>query len=807
MRYDIYTDQAVTEVNLYQINKNTQLCYPDYLFLCILEGIIQLNTQGKRVSTASLQQQEIVLLPPGITLQICPTQNAVCLFLRLDPAVLLDALPDDRLFPSCLHSGQISELQNLIPDLAALARVCLTEAPTRTNQFISRLYAFLDRLETTLFSEPGASLSPIRQQTRQQEILSYIDRHIREPLSLHQTAEAIGITPQYLSAFFQKNYQCTFLHYLNHRKAERIYPWLLYTRLSDEDLANAAGFKSLSAFRKTLEDVFGKNTDLLRQSCRLPLYEKSPSFSNILHNYEYYFNRISYVPDSAAADTLYETTFHDIAVDFQNSMPDSWKSILNLGFARHISNAKLRAQITDFQGRHHFKYGRVLQLLQLTAITARNQHTRYEFDYVYHVLDFLLENGLTPFLDLGDKYYKYSPRFNEMQFVITAEPSKTHFDTLLAMLPEFIRACCNRYGKQEVSTWYFEVFYNIASYTDYEQGISFWKYLEYYVKIEQTLHAYLPDCHVGGSGFNTYDIRSHWETFFQSIRQQKVRMDFISIYTYGTLFVNDTPCVSRSPDLPIRQALKALRMIRGFFPETPVYITEFNYCHTSRNYLNDSVFHCNYITQYLIEVMELADGIGYYLLSDISLIDTDIEMNDMLFGGNGLYNYYGIHKPAFYAFYFFEQLGKYILGRGRNFLITANTRSQFQGVFFNFAELTERASFSDHNKELLTTPEFCFEQASDKTLHFSLDGAAPGVYMVKNYRINLHAGNLLASWVKCGYINELPKKSTEFFIYFSNPAADLYTIQVSEGRPLSFTVRMIPLEIQLLLIDCVEECS
>lgn len=98
-------------------------------------------------------------------------------------------------------------------------------------------------------------------------------------------------------------------------------------------------------------------------------------------------------------------------------------------------------------------------------------------------------------------------------------------------------------------------------------------------------------------------------------------------------------------------------------------------------------------------------------------------------------------------------------------------------------------------------------QASNKTLRFYLHGAGAGTYMVKNYRISLHAGNLLASWVKCGYISELQKKSFDFFTYFSNPATDLYTIRVAPDQPLCLTVNLAPLEIQLLLIDCVDSES
>lgn len=806
MRPEMFINHAVLEVNLYQINNNTDICYPDYVFLCILEGTLQtvcsLEKDGS-AQTISLQQQDILLLPPDIPVHLCPTQNIICLLLRLSPEFLLDSFPDDRLFRTVRHSRQAPELRNLLPDCVFFAKSCFFTPHSYGNQSISKLYTFLEHLESVVFSAEDMSMESGSPQTRHQEIIAYIDRHLYEPLSLQDTAAEIGITPQYLSSFFQKKYQCTFLHYVNRRKAEKMLPYLIYTQLSDVRLAESAGFKSLAAFQKSIKSVFGTDIDQLRKDHR-PLHRKQAlNPADILHDYNYYFSRLVFVEDRTDEISC-QTMVYDIDVTFQERMPDSWKSIINLGFAQHMNNAKLRKQIIDFQKRYHFTYGRILQLLHLTVLNTQNGCISYEFDYVYQVLDFLLAHNLIPFIDLGDKYYKYSPRFNEMQFVNTAESSKTYYDNLLRMLPDFIRACCNRYGKKEVVKWHFEVFYNVASYKYYEQGIPFQRYLEYYNKIEQILHTYLPECLVGGCGFNVYDAEKHWDHFFESIRVQSARLDFISLYTYGTQSVNHRPCVSCSLDFPIHRAQKALQLIHKNFPKTPVYITEFNYCHTSRNYLNDSVFHCNYIARYLTETMSMADGIGYYLLSDISLIDVDIEMNTMLFGGNGLYNYYGIQKPSFYAYYFFHELGDYILSKGSNYLFTANTRLHFQGIFFHPADLTENAAFSDHNKELLTTPEVCFERTSSKSLRFYLHGAGAGTYMVKSYRISLHAGNLLASWVKCGYISELPKKSTDFFTYFSNPATDLYTIRVAPNQPLCLMVNLAPLEIQLLLIDCVD---
>ena len=536
MRPEIFIDHAVPEVNLYQINNNTDICYPDYVFLCILEGILQAAPVFPKESSKqilSLQQQDILLLPPGTPVQLCPTQNVVCLLLRLNPELLLDSLPDDRLFRTILHSRRIPELCSLLPDCVSLARTCFFKPHSYGNQSMSKLYAFLEHLEAAAFSAEDMPTESGTPQTRQHEILTYIDQHLYEPLSLQDTAEEVGITPQYLSSFFQKKYQCTFLHYVNQRKAEKIFPWLIYTQLSDARIAETAGFKSLAAFQKTIKSVFGTDADQLRKEHRPPYHGQTLDSADILHDYHYYFSRLM-VPEDCTADISYQTAVYDIDAVFREPMPESWKSIINLGFAQHMNNAKLRKQIIDFQERYHFKYGRILQLLHLTVLHTQNGNISYEFDYVYQVLDFLLAHHLIPFIDLGDKYYKYSSRFNEMQFVNTAESSKTYYDNLLRMLPDFIRACCNRYGKNEVSKWYFEVFYNVASYKYYEQGISFLRYLEYYNKIEQILHAYLPECLVGGCGFNVYDAEEHWDHFFESVKNQSARLDFISLYTYGT---------------------------------------------------------------------------------------------------------------------------------------------------------------------------------------------------------------------------------------------------------------------------------
>lgn len=73
---------------------------------------------------------------------------------------------------------------------------------------------------------------------------AYVDAHYsREGLSLEQVAAAVELSPNYLSALFRRELDCTFVEYMTRRRMERARELLETTGLRSGEVARAVGYR------------------------------------------------------------------------------------------------------------------------------------------------------------------------------------------------------------------------------------------------------------------------------------------------------------------------------------------------------------------------------------------------------------------------------------------------------------------------------------------------------------------------------------------------------------------------------------
>lgn len=217
-------------IDLYQSEGARQFCFPSHTVLSLLRGEMRVRAGEKNFSFAG---SGIILIPSGRKTDLFCEQSAVFLLIRISPAFLMEAFTRDRLLTEVISSHELPELLTLVPDLAALVPLFLESAELNRLAVNRLLFTFLERLDHTLGADapsPDHTVSAL--QSRQKTVDSYITANIEKQLSLQETAAACGLTPQYLSSFFHKSMNCTFMEYINRIKAEKAREWLLASDLS-----------------------------------------------------------------------------------------------------------------------------------------------------------------------------------------------------------------------------------------------------------------------------------------------------------------------------------------------------------------------------------------------------------------------------------------------------------------------------------------------------------------------------------------------------------------------------------------------
>lgn len=89
------------------------------------------------------------------------------------------------------------------------------------------------------------------------KLIQYVDENYREDISLSQVAQALYMSPNYVSKLFKKGIGVTFVHYVTQKRIEDAKELLMSTDRSLTDIAGDVGFHDYFHFIKTFKKMTG----------------------------------------------------------------------------------------------------------------------------------------------------------------------------------------------------------------------------------------------------------------------------------------------------------------------------------------------------------------------------------------------------------------------------------------------------------------------------------------------------------------------------------------------------------------------
>jgi len=281
----------------------------------------------------------------------------------------------------------------------------------------------------------------------------------------------------------------------------------------------------------------------------------------------------------------------------------------------------------------------------------------YNFSYVDQVYDGLLANGVRPFVELSFMPRQLARRDIRQSFwyrpVVSPPRDYGRWD---ALITAFARHLVERYGIDEVSQWYFEVWN--------EPNLDFWggepkqsTYWSLYDHTARSVKAVDTRLRVGGPA----TAQAAWvPDFIRHCKQNGVPVDFISSHVYG----DDTAeniFGSAEPVARDRMVCRAVQKVHSEIqasplPSLPLIWTEFNASFANHPQVTDAP----YMGPWLAETVRQCDGflqdMSYWTFSDV--FEEGGVVKTPFYGGFGLLAVGGIPKPAFNAFALLHQLGE-----------------------------------------------------------------------------------------------------------------------------------------------------
>lgn len=339
--------------------------------------------------------------------------------------------------------------------------------------------------------------------------------------------------------------------------------------------------------------------------------------------------------------------------------PHFWEQMFGSGRAALSLRDDYRRDLRTVREITGFRYVRFHGILDDEAgIYAKDRQGRpvYNFSYVDQIYDGLLENGVRPFVELSFMPKALAASQTPHAFWYKPLPNPpASYGQWGDLIEHFARHLVERYGIEEISQWYFEVWN--------EPNIDFWTgqpaqatYFELYDAAASGLQRANPRLRVGGPS----TAQAAWvDALIEHAAAKHIPLDFVSTHVYANDKPGDvfgTPGPIDRFDMVARSVQKVYQQVKhSAHPGLPIIWSEYNASYSNEFAVTDSAF----MGPWLANNIRLCDGMqtimSYWTFSDV--FQEQGVVKTPFYGGYGLLAERGIPKPAFHAFELLHRLG------------------------------------------------------------------------------------------------------------------------------------------------------
>ncbi len=412
--------------------------------------------------------------------------------------------------------------------------------------------------------------------------------------------------------------------------------------------------------------------------------------------------------------------------------PHYWEKMFGSGRAHLVMRAQYQSDLDQVKKVSDFQYVRFHAILDDengVYSVDKNGNPVYNWTYVDHIYDALLAHGIKPYVEIsfmpGDLAAKkiiqpfwYHPN-------ISPPASYAKWD---ALITAFARHLVQRYGIDEVSQWYFEVWN--------EPNIGFWggtpaqsSYFELYDHTARALKTVSPRLRIGGPA----TAQAAWVgDMIAHAAKDHVPLDFVSTHVYGDDSAKDVFHDNR-PIPPYQMVCRAVKMVHEEIlhsprPHIPLIWSEFNASYANHQDVTDSIFMGPWLANTIRECNGMTQMMSYWSFSDV--FEEQGVKKTPFYGGFGLVAEDGIPKPSYDAFALLHTLGHQLLPvKATDALVTRNRQGHIVLAAWNLVDPGQ------------TGPA--------KTVTFDLKGL-PALAHAGIRRVDAKHGDTLAAWKAMG---------------------------------------------------------
>ena len=456
---------------------------------------------------------------------------------------------------------------------------------------------------------------------------------------------------------------------------------------------------------------------------------------------------------------------------------------VSIGRAYHLLLADVQEHLKLARKEIGFKYCRFHALFHDdmdVAYRRQDGSVGYNWYHIDRIYDFLLSIGMKPFVELGSMPKCIASGSKTMFWYEMNVTPPAKMEEWYELIRNFTLHITDRYGIEEVSTWYFEV-WNEPNLECFWTGTK-QDYFDLYENAAKAVKSVCENYKVGGPATAVAewvgDLIEYCET-------KEIPLDFITTHVYPQdeycLYkTRDNSPYKKVGDFFIGEVTKVKKEIENSSrPDMDVYWTEFNTLTADGNgkiaFIGNEALDLLYggacVARNMIETMELSSGVSYWTVSDIF---DESKLRQIPFSGSyGLLSIHGIRKATYNVFTLLAKMrGKKIetevsapLGCG---MLACEENGTVRAIIYNcrFPEIKNQPTWNDTLK--MPYPD------SDN-------------YICYQTKITEEHGSPYETWLKMGSPENLSKTEIEFLQAAS--AMEYSVLKINEECEIEFSLK------------------
>ena len=452
-----------------------------------------------------------------------------------------------------------------------------------------------------------------------------------------------------------------------------------------------------------------------------------------------------------------------INVDYNvenGTMNTMFKECIGAGRANEGLRADWQQQLAYVKKECDFKYIRMHGLLcdDMAVYSEDNKgNPEYNYQYIDALFDYLESIGIKPFVELG---FMPSALASGTKTIfwwrgnVTPPKDYNKWGDLIRNLTAHFT---ERYGAEEVKTWYFEV-WNEPNLNGFWAGTQeeYFKLYQYSVNAIKSVN---PLYKVGGPA----TAGAAWVPEMISFcSKNNLPIDFISTHSYGVKqgFLdehgNSGTVLSKDPMAVSGDILKSHSQITSSsMSNLELHYTEWSSSYTPADPVHDSYHEAAYILEKIKQVGNAANSMSYWVFTDI--FEESGPRFTPFHGGFGLLTIQGINKSALYSYKYMNKLGK-------TELVNTDTRSwacksdngDIQLLFWDFTNTHPGDSVNNQAYYIKDLPS-----RSKGKLKVSISHVPVGMYTLETYKVGYRVNDAYTDYLDMDKPKQLNKQQVE----------------------------------------------